>query len=749
MEDDILSFGDNSPPGVPSHLAGVKRSRKRTHKPAFSATEAEANVTRARCLEAIELVLGDQRLPESYETYYRGVEALCRLRHSERSELGDRLTSKVTEHFHDVVEKRVTALLEARERGDDFPAVARAFLDVFVLWRRQLRVLSILFLYLDRTYLLNHPTKKSVTRLGADLFVALLVPEDSAVRLLVLETYVALLDQRRQDEQVRELTATFSSMIFWLNTNNRLLLHNMLVDALASQYAALKTKWLRVPEFYFEHALRSLAKEMAHFKDAGAPQSFLLALVLRLKWVLIFGDFSLILTATLHFLLAPKYRHQLLALYGFCLTTQEDWQFNSLRMLQFHWANHIVALVAAELELATKGPDWILEVVKQYNNYDDIRQKQFRGSKSFEFVLRNSFSKAFNEQLANMRIMSHLSKFCDSFLREWSKRAKKPATSELFVEFQKKVLLVFKLINNKDSFMVLYKRDLSKRLLTGRAPNMEAESAMVKMFVKEIGDSDLSKELETMFSDMALAEAESLAIEGVEFCPVLLSKLAWPEVPGSVTDIILPAQLGRILDSYSSTYHKSSERYKDRALDWSHFALHQMEITAHFDGGVKELAVNALQATVILLFNDKDSLTVHELVAATGMEEKLVRRVLSSLTEKYSILVAADGRYAFNSGFTDKNSRLKIPFLREKESAAMDQTALKTIERNRTQEIRAAIVRTMKAAKQCTIPELFDLVFKLVSKKGPVSLEDVNSNLDYLVQSQYVARETGKVVYVP
>ena len=111
--------------------------------------------------------------------------------------------------------------------------------------------------------------------------------------------------------------------------------------------------------------------------------------------------------------------------------------------------------------------------------------------------------------------------------------------------------------------------------------------------------------------------------------------------------------------------------------------------------------------------------------------------------------MASGPTYRYNSSFKDKNTKLKIPFIREKEIATMDQNSLRAIERNRNQEIRAAIVKTMKQCKNATVPQLFDAVFKLVAPKGPISLDDFNTNLDFLVQSQYVLREATQIVYVP
>lgn len=747
MANSVLSFGDDSTSGVLSHLSQGTETRKRPRNSFELPNDETLLEVRTRCKKAIEHILANQKLPECYETYYRSVEVVCRARHAEQSQLADYISQEVTDHFHKNVKKRVELLVHENGTPED---TASGFLEVFNEWKRQLRTLSTLFLYLDRTYLMSHPARSTIIELGSGLFVGNLLVESAPTLKIIIDKYIVLLERNRVDKNLNDITSAFTTTLFWLNTNNRLSLHSKLITLIASQFTRLKAKWLTTPETYFQNALTCLTEEMAHFRAARAPKSFLRELLLRVKWILFFQDFRLILSKTISYVLQPQSKHQLQALYDFCRTSNSDYAFDSVPMFVFCWGEYIHKLVVSLIHDIPKGENWIQPLVDLYNRLEATCKTLFLGDDDFEFELRNSFSKAFNERKTNMQILTHLSKFCDAYLRESSKRAKKSAPPLTFDEFLQCVLLIFKLINNKDSFMVLYKRELSKRLLLSRSPNLDSEHSVVSSLLKLIGDSDMGREIDTMFSDISLSKLDhSLTIEGVEFSALILTKLCWPEIPGSVSDVQLPTQFCTILDEFAAKYYLSNDKFKDRVLDWSLYTLHQVEIVAQFENGAKELNLNVLQAAIVLLFNERDSYTIEELIQQTNIDEKLIRRVLVSLTEKYPILVASGSTYRYNSDFKDKNTKLKIPFIREKEMASMDQNSLRAIERNRNQEIRAAIVRTMKACKSATVPHLFDAVFKLVSPKGPISLDDFNTNLDFLVQSQYVLREATQIVYVP
>lgn len=117
---------------------------------------------------------------------------------------------------------------------------------------------------------------------------------------------------------------------------------------------------------------------------------------------------------------------------------------------------------------------------------------------------------------------------------------------------------------------------------------------------------------------------------------------------------------------------------------------------------------------ILLLFNDFESLTLHEIRERTNIPENELRRHLLSLcTPKFKILnkmskikgIAEDDSFTFNNLYSSKLKRVKIPLISQKEFGGSDEvektltTLPPNIEEDRRHLIEAAIVRIMKARK--------------------------------------------------
>jgi len=110
-------------------------------------------------------------------------------------------------------------------------------------------------------------------------------------------------------------------------------------------------------------------------------------------------------------------------------------------------------------------------------------------------------------------------------------------------------------------------------------------------------------------------------------------------------------------------------------------------------------------------------------------------------------------KYSFNSKFTDKATKIRIPLSKDRETAAglFDNEPAKVFERNRNIEFRSALVRVMKSAKQISYLDLINQTLPLVEKNGPCSISDLKSNLEYLIENEYVKREfdVQTLSYIP
>jgi hypothetical protein len=74
-------------------------------------------------------------------------------------------------------------------------------------------------------------------------------------------------------------------------------------------------------------------------------------------------------------------------------------------------------------------------------------------------------------------------------------------------------------------------------------------------------------------------------------------------------------QMQRELDGFEAWYKHT---FSGRMLSWRHQHT-SVTMTARFPGGNKEIGVSLFQATVLLQFNDVDTLNFEELLARTGI----------------------------------------------------------------------------------------------------------------------------------
>eukprot|EP00494_Astrolonche_serrata_P033217 UN33486 len=110
-------------------------------------------------------------------------------------------------------------------------------------------------------------------------------------------------------------------------------------------------------------------------------------------------------------------------------------------------------------------------------------------------------------------------------------------------------------------------------------------------------------------------------------------------------------------------------RTKHRKLTWI-YSLEICHITAKFEAKTIELIVTTYQAALLLLFNGADKLSYSEIVTQLNLSDDDVVRLLHSLScAKYKILtkepsnrsISPNDVFEFNSKFTDKMRRIKIP----------------------------------------------------------------------------------------
>jgi cullin-4 len=131
--------------------------------------------------------------------------------------------------------------------------------------------------------------------------------------------------------------------------------------------------------------------------------------------------------------------------------------------------------------------------------------------------------------------------------------------------------------------------------------------------------------------------------------------------------------------------------------------------------------VSLFQAVILLLFNDKPTLTYKEIAQLTNMEAKELDRTLQSLAcGKTRVInkvpkgrdVSPTDSFEFNESFENPLYRIKINSIQLKETVEENKDTTEKVFADRQYQVDAAIVRIMKTRKKLThtmlIAELFE-----------------------------------------
>lgn len=596
------------------------------------------------------------------------------------------------------------------------------------------------FLYLDRTYVIQNQHVQSLWDMGLQLFRIYIATQPEVERKTV-EGILFLIEQERHGETVdrallKSLLRMFNSLgIYSERFEIRFL------EATRTFYDKEAAHYMAETDVadYLKHVECRLVEEndrVLHYLDPQTKKPLI-------SWVekqlleqhiqaLLSKGFAVLMTERRHADLARMY-----SLFA---------RVSGLDKLKAAFNAYIKSAGGAIVNDPEKDEQMVQELLDFKAQLDVILEQSFSKNETLVYSLKEAFETFINVR-AN-KPAELVAKFIDGKLKAGNKGASEDEL-ELLLD---KVMTLFRYIQGKDVFEAFYKKDLAKRLLLGRSASTDAERSMIAKLKSECGSSFTNK-LEGMFKDIDLSKDTMAAfrespklVEGLPDIELNVSVLTagyWPTYPPA--EVKLPAELVGYQEAFKKFY---LSKHSGRRITWQN-SLGHCTLKAQFPHGRKELHVSLFQTVVLMLFNSADNLTFKDIAETTSIEDKELKRTLQSLVSgKAKILLKHnktregedDATFSFNKDFTAKLFRIKVNSVQMKETVEEQQKTTEGVFQDRQHQIDAAIVRIMKTRKTLSHTVLLSEIYEQL--KFPIRPPDIKKRIESLIDREYLERDT-------
>eukprot|EP00118_Oscarella_pearsei_P010943 m.69945 g.69945 ORF g.69945 m.69945 type:complete len:795 (+) comp35648_c0_seq13:32-2416(+) len=683
---------------------------------------------------AVKAIYLQTPIRESLEELYKAVENVCS--HKIGPKLYERLRQEcevhAREHFKVICGKGAM----------DFVGFLKLLDKCWQEHCSQMIMIRSIFLFLDRTYVMQSTGVLSIWDMGLELF-KIHIAGQVEVKKRAVDGLLYLIGRERSGESVsRSLLKSLLRMFIDLQMYSDDFEAPFLV-ATDQLYAVegrthMSSDQFTVPD-YLAHVDKRLKQEnnrVLHYLD----QSTRPALIASVERQLLSCHLDAILDKGFHVLVEEHRLPDLSLLYQLISRVRDG-----TVKLCVAWASLIKRWGLAVVVNPEKDKTMVQELLDFKHKLDEILRIAFQQNEKFVNSLRDSFEVFINKRLNKPAEL--IAKYVDGKMRSGNKEE----TDEDLERILDKILVLFRFIHGKDVFEAFYKKDLAKRLLVGKSASVDSERSFLSKLKQECGAAFTSK-LEGMFKDMELSKDVMASFKQhlnhhmpnapIDLSVSVLTMGYWPHyVPAEVH---LPAEMVKLQEVFKVFYLNN---YNGRKLQWQ-TSLGHCVVKAQFPSGNKELQVSLFQSLVLLLFNSGDGFTFGEVQQATGIEESELRRTLQSIAcGKARVLqkfpkgkdVEEGDSFRFNREFKHKLFRIKINQVQMKETPEENASTTERVFQDRQYQIDAAIVRIMKTRRVLSHNLLITECYEQL--KFPVKPSDLKKRIESLIDRDYMERD--------
>jgi len=686
---------------------------------------------------AVKAIQTAQPIDASLEELYQAVEALC----------SHGMGEEVYSHLKNLIEDHVKVYLEQflSVSSVDKLHFMKKMNECWSSHCRQMIMTRSIFLFLDRTYVLQHPQVMSIWEMGLDTFRKCILT-NKVMQTRTVDGMLMLIEQERHGDMVdRSLLKSLLRMLADLQIYKEAF-EKQFLQATEKLYAAEGQRLINerdVPE-YLVHVEKRLKEEndrLLHYLDPTSE----IHLIKTVEKQLISEHLSQILTKGLDALLEGDRKPELKLMYSLVGKVAGGPQELKGKMCDYVKKRGRVIVVNPE-----KDKTMVQELLDFKEKLDLVMVSCFGSNEQFIVSMKEAFESFIN--IRQNKPAELIAKFVDSKLRAGNKEASEEELEKLL----DKIMVIFRFIHGKDVFEAFYKKDLAKRLLVGKSASVDSEKSMLSKLKAECGAGFTSK-LEGMFRDMELSKDINIAFKQhmdnmtnasdykIDLTVSVLSMAYWPTY--QAMEVNIPGEMAKYQEIFKKFYHG---KYSGRKLQWQPNLGHAV-LKAQFHCGPKELKVSTFQTLVLLHFNGDNGgrpSTFEDLKESTNIEEGELRRTLQSLAcGKARVLskspkgkeILNGDRFLMNKEFTHQLYHIKINQIQLKETNEEQKATEERVFQDRQYQIDAAIVRIMKMRKTLSHNLLLTELYNQL--KFPVKPPDLKKRIESLIDRDYMERD--------
>ncbi|XP_036380295.1 cullin-4B isoform X1 [Megalops cyprinoides] len=719
------TFSNNSKPGAAKKLV-IKNFKEKPKLP-----ENYTDETWQKLKEAVEAIQNSTSIKYNLEELYQAVENLC----------SHKISAKLYKQLRVVCEDHIKAQIhQFREEALDSVLFLKKIDKCWQDHCRQMIMIRSIFLFLDRTYVLQNSMLPSIWDMGLELFRFYII-SDQKVQNKTIDGILLLIERERSGEAIdRSLLRSLLSMLSDLQIYQDSFEQRFLEET-NRLYAAEGQRLMQereVPE-YLHHVNKRLEEE-ADRVITYLDQSTQKPLIATVEKQLLGEHLTATLQKGLNHLLDENRIQDLSLLYQLFSRVR-----GGVQALLQHWIEYIKAFGSTIVINPEKDKTMVQELLDFKDKVDHIIDVCFLKNEKFVNAMKEAFETFINKRPNKPAEL--IAKYVDSKLRAGNKEA----TDEELEKMLDKIMIIFRFIYGKDVFEAFYKKDLAKRLLVGKSASVDAEKSMLSKLKHECGAAFTSK-LEGMFKDMELSKDIMVQFKqhmqcqnipgNIELTVNILTMGYWPTyVP---MEVHLPPEMVKLQEIFKTFY---LGKHSGRKLQWQSTLGHCV-LKAEFKEGKKELQVSLFQTLVLLMFNEGEEFSLEEIKQATGIEDSELRRTLQSLAcGKARVLskmpkskdVEDGDKFSCNDDFRHKLFRIKINQIQMKETVEEQASTTERVFQDRQYQIDAAIVRIMKMRKTLSHNLLVSEVYNQL--KFPVKPADLKKRIESLIDRDYMERD--------